>query len=69
MLERGRSSENKENPKRIKIERKRAKLMRKLKMAKIELKRSQIRFYNVRGIWVMVEPTSVNARGSVRTRS
>ena len=49
-------------PKRVKIELKMAKLMRKLK-------RAQIEFCNVGGIWVTVEPTSVDARGSTRTRS
>ena len=68
-----------------KIEPKRVKLMRKFKMAKIEPKRvklmrtpkrvkigpkkTQIRFCNIGGIWVMVEPISVDVRGSARTRS
>jgi len=84
VLEGGGSSEYEEKPKRAKIEPKRAslirkpkrakigskrtKLMRKLKRAKIP-KRAQIGFYNVRRRWVMVEPTSVDARGSGRTRS
>ena len=47
----------------------RANLMRKPKMAKIKTKRAQIGFYNVRGTRVMVELTSVDARGSARTWS
>jgi len=60
MLEGGRSSEYEEKPKRAKIE---------PKQAKIGTKRAQIEFYNVEGTQVMVEPTSVDARESGRTRS
>ena len=56
-------------PKMAKIEPKRTKLMRKPKRAKIGPKRAQIRFCNVERIQVMVEATSVDARGSARTRS
>ena len=85
VLEGGRSSEYVKKPKRAKIEPKRVKLMRKpkrtkiktkkaklirnLKRAKIGPKRAHIRFCNVGGTRVMVEPTSVNARESTRTRS
>ena len=62
VLEGGRSSEYDEKPKRAKIEPKRVKLMRKPKKA-------QIIFHNVGGTRVIVEPTSVNARGSTRTWS
>jgi len=64
-----RSSEYEEKRKRAKIEPKRAKLMRKSKKTKIEPKRAQVRFCNVGGTGVMVKPTSVDARESVRTQS
>ena len=69
VLKGGRSSEYEEKHKRAKIESKRVKLMRKPKRAKIGAKRAQIRFCNVGGTQVMVEPTSVEARRSARTRS
>ena len=50
-------------PKRAKIESKRAKLMRKSKRAKIGPKRVQIGFCNIGGTPMMVERTSVDARG------
>ena len=55
--------------KKAKIELKSTKLMRKPKMNKLEPKKAQIGFYNVEETRVMVKPTSVDARGSARTRS
>ena len=65
----GDRSEYEEKAKRAKIKPKMAKLVRKPKRAKIGPKRAQIEFCNVGGTRGMVEPTSVDARGSVRTRS
>ena len=69
VLEGVRSSEYEEKFKRAKIEPERAKLMRNPKRAKIEPKKAQIGFCNVGGTRVMVEPTSVDAKGLARTRS